>query len=109
MPLGSYLLFIGIFTSARTLSQDGQLRKEFYKSAESHLALLKTIGVTEMERLLEKKYKYVIDRISPLMKDGDTNLEQQNIKEIIHDVLNELNSNKKLGIRNDDTNLTNDI
>ena len=54
MPLGSYLLFIGIFTSARTLSQDGQLRKEFYKSAESHLALLKTIGVTEMERLLEK-------------------------------------------------------
>ena len=80
-------------------SQDGRLRKEFYKSAESHLALLKTIGVTEMERSLEKRYKYVsnIDLTDDLLANGDTNLEQQDIKEIIHDVLNELNSNKKLG------------
>ena len=32
IPLGSYLLFIGIFTSAKNISRDSELRKEFYKS-----------------------------------------------------------------------------
>ena len=34
MPLGSYMLFIGIFTSAIGVSRDTQLRKEFYKICE---------------------------------------------------------------------------
>jgi hypothetical protein len=41
MPLGAYLLFIGIFTSATNVARDTKLRKEFYKTAQSQLSLLK--------------------------------------------------------------------
>jgi hypothetical protein len=30
IPLGSYLLFIGIFTSAKHISRDSEVRKELY-------------------------------------------------------------------------------
>jgi hypothetical protein len=43
-----------IFSSAKGISRDSKVRKEFYKSAESQLSLLKTIGVSEMEKELEK-------------------------------------------------------
>jgi hypothetical protein len=59
IPLGSYLLFVGIFTSAKHISRDAELRKEFYKSAASQLTLLKAIGVSQMEKELEGQVKYV--------------------------------------------------
>ena len=59
MPLGSYMLFIGILTSATSVSRDTELRKEFYKTATSQLSLLKTIGATQMEKELLNRYKHV--------------------------------------------------
>ena len=55
VPIGSYLLFVGIFTSAKHISRDTELRKEFYKGAASQLTLLKAIGVSQMEKELEKR------------------------------------------------------
>jgi hypothetical protein len=95
MPIGSYLLFVGIFTSARRVSDDAHLRKEFYKSAESHMSLLKTIGVTEMEKQIMKRCKPLIDRSAMLEKPEDQELEQQDVKEMIHDVLNELKERRQ--------------
>jgi hypothetical protein len=97
MPIGSYLLLTGIFVSATFVSQDAELRKEFYKSAESRLSLLRTIGVTEMEKELEKQVKFVEkrSRVSEKEKElhleeEELHLEEENVKEILHDVLNEL-------------------
>jgi hypothetical protein len=53
IPLGSYLLFVGIFTSAKHISRDAELRKEFHKRAASQLTLLKAIGVSQMEKEFE--------------------------------------------------------
>jgi hypothetical protein len=92
MPLGSYMLFIGIFTSATGVSRDAQLRKEFYKSAKSQLNLLKTIGVTQMEKELLKDYKPMLNRSKILEKYDDPHLEQSDVKEMIRDVLSELQS-----------------
>jgi uncharacterized membrane protein (Fun14 family) len=58
IPLGAYLLFVGIFTSAKNISRDSELRKEFYKSAASQLALLKAIGVSQMEKELKTSKIY---------------------------------------------------
>jgi hypothetical protein len=99
MPLGSYLLFIGIFASAISVSRDATLRKEFYKSAESQLGLLKTIGVTQMENELLKEYKPILNRSKILEKYVDQNLEQPDVNEIIRDVLNELQS-REINIKN---------
>jgi hypothetical protein len=95
IPLGAYLLFVGIFTSAKNISRDSELRKEFYKSASSQLSLLKAIGVSQMEKELENQVKFVQKRSKVLEKENELHLEEQhleqeNVKEILHDVLNEL-------------------
>jgi hypothetical protein len=92
IPLGAYLLFVGIFTSAKNISRDSELRKEFYKSASSQMALLKAIGVSQMEKELEKQVKFVQkrSRVSERTADAEPQLEEENVKEILHDVLNEL-------------------
>jgi hypothetical protein len=95
IPLGAYLLLVGIFTSAKHISLDAQLRKELYKSAESQLTLLKTIGVSEMQKEFEKKVKYVQKHSRLSERMDESHLEEENVKEIIHDVLNELYYSKK--------------
>jgi hypothetical protein len=95
IPLGAYLVFVGIFTSAKNISRDSELRKEFYKSASSQLALLKAIGVSQMEKELEQQVKFVQKRSRVSEKEDELHLEEEhleeeNAKEILHDVLNEL-------------------
>jgi hypothetical protein len=95
IPLGAYLLLVGIFTSAKHISLDARLRKEFYKSAESQLTLLRTIGVAQMEKEFENKIKYVEKHSRLSERMADLPLEEENVKEILHDVLNELYSKSK--------------
>jgi hypothetical protein len=88
IPLGTFLLLVGIFTSAINVSQDGELRGDFRKSAMAQLNLLRTIGIAQMEKELVKNYK--------LAEKHDTSLEttqdysEENVKQIVHEVLEEL-------------------
>lgn len=95
LPLGAYLLFAGIFTSAKYISQDAELRKEFYKDASTQLRLLKTIGITEMERELEKRVKFLENRSESLETTPNWDLEEENIKQTLHEVLNEVYSKRR--------------
>jgi ABC-type multidrug transport system fused ATPase/permease subunit len=95
MPLGSFLLFAGIFTSATSVAQDAQLRGDFYKSAESQLSLLKTIGVTQMEKELVKKFKHMEKRAIASGETDEPYQEEEDIKQIVREVLNELNKTKE--------------
>jgi hypothetical protein len=98
IPLGAYLLFVGIFSSAKYISQDAKLRKEFYKSAASQLTLLKSIGVLEMEKEFEKKVAFVQEhsRLAEQMHEPhlEEEIGEENVKDILRDVLNELYSKK---------------
>lgn len=94
LPLGSYLLLIGIFTSATSVAQDNDLRKDFYNSAKSQLHLLKTIGVTQMERQLTMKFKNLEKRA---IQSGNTEqqyMKEEDVKKMVRDVLNELSKKK---------------
>ena len=93
MPLGSYLLFIGILSSAQNISRNIQIRKELYKSANSQLDLLKIIGMAQMEKELLKKYKS-ISKYTSIPEELDK-LDQAEIREIVHDIVNELSTIKK--------------
>jgi hypothetical protein len=95
LPLGTYLLLVGIFTSAQNISQDARLRKEFYKSAESQLTLLKTLGVSEMEKKFEEKVKFLQESTKSSQTIEEPELEEEHIKKILRDVLNELYYSKK--------------
>jgi hypothetical protein len=90
LPLGTYLLFVGIFISAKNISRDTEVRKEFYKSASSQLTLLKTIGISQMEKELEGQVKSVEKRFKPFETTDEPKLEDEDIKEILHEVLTEL-------------------
>jgi hypothetical protein len=57
IPLGAFLLLVGIFTSAVNVSQDGELRRDFRKSAIAQLNLLRTIGIAQLEKELIKNFK----------------------------------------------------
>jgi hypothetical protein len=109
IPMGSYLVFTGILLSARLVAQDKQLRKEFYNTAMSQLSLLKTIGITEMEKELVKKYKSIdkrtrsLEEHSPFEKDDVKDalhglvddLDKEKAREILHDVLTEVYSKSR--------------
>jgi len=92
MPLGSYSLFIGLFASARLSSQDKKLRKEFFQSAEKQLALLQTIGKVQMEKELEKSLKSILRRPSILEESKDDYRSEENVRELVQEVLDELRS-----------------
>jgi hypothetical protein len=89
IPIGAYLLLVGTFSSAKQISQDAELRKDFYKSAKSQLSLLRTMGVTQMEKELIKKFKSAEKRTTYLEKNEEY-YEEENVKQIVHEVLEEL-------------------
>lgn len=84
IPLGGYLLLIGIFTSAKNISRNAQVRKEFYKKAESRLALLKTLGVSQMEKELEGEVKSIEKRVNLFETKVEPEMEDQDIKDIVY-------------------------
>jgi hypothetical protein len=95
ISMGSYLLFIGVFSSAKDVSQDVKIREEVYKSAKSQLNLLKTIGRTQMENEFVKKYKYVAKHTSTSEEEEiSLDLEPQEIRKIVHETLEELSKTK---------------
>jgi hypothetical protein len=63
LPLGAYLVFVGIFVSAGQISRNAELRKEF-KSVSSQLALLKAIRVSQMEKELEKMWNLLTNDLN---------------------------------------------
>ena len=102
MPIGSYLVFTGLTVSATLVSRDKALRKEFYNNAISQLTLLKTIGVSEMEKELINDYKSIEkhsettpkhverDDVREILHNIVDDLDKENVREILHDVLSEL-------------------
>ena len=92
MPIGAYLTYIGIFSSARRISEDATLRKEMYRTAENQMKLLRTIGTTQMEQHLMKTWRTVSKRSNTLGIDEIPEPEKEEVKQIIKDVLNELHS-----------------
>jgi hypothetical protein len=91
MGLGSYMLLIGIYGSSREFARDASVRREVYNVAAEQSGLLKHIGVAEIERVLEKRIRSVMDRADTLTGyDTDINTEQEDVKDMINEVLNEL-------------------
>jgi len=95
IPLGAFMLLVGIFTSAVNVSQDSELRREFRKSAIAQLNLLRTIGIAQMEKELLKNFKLIEKRYPNVESTQDYS--EDNVKEIVHEVLQEI---KRKGLEN---------
>jgi hypothetical protein len=97
--LSSFLLLVGIFSSAINVSQDRELRREFYNTAKSELNLLRTIGVAEMEKELMKKYKSIDKRTRKLEEQSTS--EKDGVKEALHGLVDEIDKDKAREILHD--------
>jgi hypothetical protein len=94
LPLGTYLLFVGIFISAKNVSIDADLRRHFYKKAESQLDLLRAIGISEMEKEIVRQVASLEDKIT-VSEPEPEELSDEKVKVIIHEVLTELYYSKR--------------
>ena len=95
MPISSYLVLVGLYNSARSVSNDKklliQLRKQIKN--ESH-SFLNAIGSAEWNKNLEK----TVHKILLQVKDeeiADSNLGEEDIRSYVLDLVKELNKEKK--------------
>lgn len=95
MPIGSYLLFIGIFSSAQKISRNTEIKKELYNSAKNDLSFLKEISEAQQIQELVNKCRYIADRSDMSVYKHNPDLEPKDIMEIIERVMNELHISDK--------------
>jgi hypothetical protein len=89
--LSSFLILLGLFYSAMSVSEDAKLRQSIKKSTKEQAKLLNGLGSYEMERGLEK----IVDKImreSTLIRQTEipSSLEKDDIKEYLEEVIHEL-------------------
>jgi hypothetical protein len=102
LPLSSHMIFLGLYSTAISISQDIQLRQSIKKVATQDSNLLSSIGTAHMEQEIQRK----IDRFKDVVQEEEKELEQKtgieaNIKEedlksILEEVLQEVGKTKKL-------------
>ena len=101
LPLSAYMIFLGVYCSAISISQDIQLRQSIKKVATQDSNLLSSIGTAHMEQEIQRK----IDRFKDVVQEEEKELEQktgieanikeEDIKSILEEVLQEVSKTKK--------------
>ena len=97
--LSSYLLVIGIYSSATSLSQDIKLRQSIRRFAIKELQFLDGIGMGQMEQQLEKRVLSIVkaEQNNIIEQTGvQTSLNENDMKSYLNEVLDEIRKNKKI-------------
>jgi hypothetical protein len=88
--LSSYLIFVGIYSSALSISQDSILRVSIRRSVETEVSLLKNIGEAEMNQRILERVLLTSRNISEIMPEEtgiSSSLTDKEIKEYVEMVL----------------------
>ncbi|HLN33893.1 MAG TPA: hypothetical protein VK250_01275 [Nitrososphaeraceae archaeon] len=94
MGLASYLLLLGIYSSATTAARDFSLRKYLNKKLENDTTLLNNIAFSEEKSEIEKNVKSLMNYSSQFQQDKKPlEINPQELKEIIDDVMSEVKEN----------------
>jgi hypothetical protein len=92
--LSSYLLLIGLYSTAVSLSEHAQLRKSIRNSIDQqHSRLLDHIGMSELQKELDKRITPLIQRHAEqmnLQSAIDLPVSEEEIKQYIKEVLSDL-------------------
>jgi hypothetical protein len=94
LGFSSYLLLIGLYSTAVSLSEHAQLRKSIRNSIDQqHSKLLDYIGMSELQKEMDKKITPLIQRHAEQMNMQtaiETPVSEEEIKQYIREVLNDL-------------------
>jgi hypothetical protein len=95
--LSAYLMFLGLYSSAISISQDITLRKSIRNSAAKESELLDKIGSAQMEHELQKRVLRIAKENSNNMVEEtgvQPSLSEQDMKEYLEMVIDEIKSTK---------------
>lgn len=100
--LNSYFLFVGLYSSAVSVSGDVSIRKSIHKTVEDQSKFLEKIGGAEMEGEMHKLQKRVLNNVKEqniLMEEEsgiESSLTKQEIKTYMDEVINEVKDHKAI-------------
>ena len=69
MGISSYLLFVGIYYSAISVSLDVKLKSSIQKSVEQQLRFVSNIGASEVEQDIQQKVKYLTKKVAHRLEE----------------------------------------
>lgn len=91
--LSTYLIYVGLYSSAVTLSQDLTLRKTIRNSVLEQSKLLDSIGTAQMEKELQTSVLTIVKKTSQEMKENsgiEASLTEEDLRDYMSIVMNEL-------------------
>lgn len=95
--LSTYLIYVGLYSSAVTLSQDLTLRKTIRTSVMEQSRLLDSIGTAQMERELQTCVLTIAKKTSDEMRQNsgvEASLSEDDVRDYMNLVMNELKKTK---------------
>jgi len=89
--LASYLVFVGVYSSAVSVAKDMELRKSIRKSVERQVDLLDNIGTAEMQNELMKKILTISAQSKTIAEQTEvvSSLEERDIRDYLAKVIEE--------------------
>jgi hypothetical protein len=96
LPLASFFILGGIYTSALIISQDNNLRRSVRRSIELHTDLLDKIGSSELELEIQKRVAKFENIILEEQRYIDDPLSDAEVRTYVQDVINEVRGKKDL-------------
>jgi hypothetical protein len=92
LGISSYLLFVGIYNSAISVSLDHKIRSSIHNSVENELKFVSNIGSSEMQQQIENKVKTSTKKLYRELEENsgiEVSLKKEEIDEYIRVVLEE--------------------
>ena len=96
--LSAYMMFLGLYSSAISVSQDVKLRQSIRRSAIEEIKFLKSIGAAQMEQELQKRVLSIAKKQSDNMTDEtgvQPSLSENDMKQYLEEVIKEIEVTKK--------------
>ena len=103
MGLSSYLVLVGIYSSAISLSQDSKLRQSIRQLTLGEPKLLDSIGTAQMEQEIEKRVLALTKRNQDKMavETGiQSSLSDDDVREYLEQVIEEVKKEKTTAMKN---------
>jgi hypothetical protein len=97
--LSSYLVLAGIYSSALSISQDANLRRQIRRLAIRESKILDSIGSAQMEEELRRRVLHIvkINKTDMLESGIPSALDEERMHSYLNDVLEEIKTSKKEG------------
>jgi hypothetical protein len=96
LPLSAYMIFLGVYSTAISISQDIKLRQSIKKMATKDTNLLSSIGTAQMDWEIQRTVRGLQDVVEVQEKEMEkqtgieTNLEEDEMKEYLEQVMQEV-------------------